>query len=528
MRKTAILLLAGLMISGTASQVQAAGTGEGAGYGYEEILDRYKEGSERHSAQEGYQEEFSALVNQNFDQLGYCFTDLNGDGIQELLLGSVNQEGDSCGTFYDLYAFSEGMAVQAASGVERQMYYLCGDGMVRQHNMGGAYLSYDLFFQFISPHLSIVDTVIYDAFTDGENPYFYSAGYPEENSHTPISEETAKELIGRYPPQKIDYIPIAQWGGNGQAGTAATGQVSLDASDYFRDYSRLVNLLGMDAAQSWQFGGGNSFSYEKEGFSLEWLEDGVSKPIFSMKNTGVNQVSLYGVYVGDSALDLDEKLLENGWVSDFKSEDCWYYCSLQEGDTFYQEVRIGDNEQVESWYLCNWPQGEGFSAIYDQLRAGTWTEPMGAAAVIPDATLRSYILERYDGNQDGYLSLEERNNVTEIIVDDYQNITSVRGIEYFPNLEKLMCDRNKIRTMDVSFNPKLSILTFNGNQVSQINLSNNLNLTELYCSDNRLTQLDVSHNPELVALVCDHNQLTELNTQNNVNLKILEHGHNNF
>ena len=532
-RIAVMLFAAALGLPGTVVRAEALDTAEGTQEeqtaGYEDILDRYKEGRAEHIEQgKNLSDEFSYLVNENFDDLGYCFLDLNGDGIWELLVGNVNQDGEeNLGAVYDLYTLVDQTAVQMGKSQERSMFYLCDDGTLRQDNVGGALISYTLFYRFTVPELSLIEAVIYDAFTDPENPYFYSTELPDPKDYTPISQETAEELIAERALRKIEYVPITSWREDGvdqeeETEGTDTAKVTVDISAYFQGYRQLVDLLQMDPAEDWQFGGVNSSSYGKDGFRLLW-NDGGNQPVFSMKNEGNGQVTLYGVRVGDSILDLDEKLLENGWSSDYKADDSWYYCSLQEGDTLYQEVTVDENNQVVSWYLCNWPQGEGFGSIYDQLRAGTWTEPMGAAAVVPDASLRSYILGRYDTDQDGYLSAQERDSVTEIIVDDYYNITSMRGIEYFPNLEKLMCDKNMIRSLDVSYNPKLSILTFNDNQVSQINLTNNSGLTELYCKNNRLTSLDVSRNPELIALVCTHNQLTEVDTRNNLKLEILEY-----
>lgn len=307
----------------------------------------------------------------------------------------------------------------------------------------------------------------------------------------------------------------------------APAEGPTEISAYFQMYTSLVDALGMTSSDDWQYLGAGFVTYRAGDFMLAWNQ-GNGKSMFSMENNGSNQVSLYGIYTGDSILNLDDRLLGSGWVSGYKTEGCWYYYSWQNGDTFYLEARFDDAEAVTSWYLCNWPQGDGYSTIYDQLLSGAWTEPVGAAAIVPDGTLRAYILQRYDANGDGYLSEEERNAVTEILVDKYHDISSMKGIEYFPNLEKLMCDENMIRELDVRFNPNLRILTFNSNRVSQIDLTQNTKLTELYCSDNQLTQLDVSRNPELIALVCDYNQLTGLNTQNNLKLQILEYGHNLF
>ena len=56
----------------------------------------------------------------------------------------------------------------------------------------------------------------------------------------------------------------------------------------------------------------------------------------------------------------------------------------------------------------------------------------------PDDAFWSYLLKYVDKNRNGTLSQEERYAVTEIDVNN-KNITSLKGIEFFPNLKKLVC-----------------------------------------------------------------------------------------
>ena len=141
---------------------------------------------------------------------------------------------------------------------------------------------------------------------------------------------------------------------------------------------------------------------------------------------------------------------------------------------------------------------------------------------IPDEIFRNYLFAAFDSNADGWLSDEERAQVTEIIVDDYGVIESVEGIALFPHLQILMCDSNQISRIDVTQNPELEVLTFNHNKVSSIDLSQNPMLAELYCADNQLTTLDVGRNPRLGYLDCSNNPLTLLDISNNYELDMLK------
>ena len=143
----------------------------------------------------------------------------------------------------------------------------------------------------------------------------------------------------------------------------------------------------MSSSDDWQYWAPGSLRTGRE--ILCWRGIRKRKKQVQHENNGSDQVSLYGIYTGDSILNLDDRMLGSGWVSGYKTEGCWYYYSWQNGDTFYLEARFDDAEAVTSWYLCNWPQGDGYSTIYDQLLSGAWTEPVGAAAIVPDGTLRA-------------------------------------------------------------------------------------------------------------------------------------------
>ena len=135
-------------------------------------------------------------------------------------------------------------------------------------------------------------------------------------------------------------------------------------------------------------------------------------------------------------------------------------------------------------------------------------------------------IHRHDTNVDGYLSKQERDNVTEMNLGPNfyglgRNIESLKGIEYFPKLELLECSYNKITELNTSSNSELKILTCSHNQLTQLNVSGNDALTTLSCGDNQLTALEVRSNPNLTLLDCYNNQLTSLDLSNNGKLMSL-------
>lgn len=79
-------------------------------------------------------------------------------------------------------------------------------------------------------------------------------------------------------------------------------------------------------------------------------------------------------------------------------------------------------------------------------------------------------------------------------------ITSLKGIEYFPELKQVCCYNNEL---------------------TEVDLSKNLDLRKFECAHNKLKTIDVSHNHALEGLGCSHNQLTEIDVSNNPELKNL-------
>ncbi len=165
----------------------------------------------------------------------------------------------------------------------------------------------------------------------------------------------------------------------------------------------------------------------------------------------------------------------------------------------------------------------------------------------PDSSFRDYVIRNIDHDSNNFLSAEEITAVTWIDCsgngEDRGSIVSLQGIELFPNLELLDCSYNRIRTLDVSNNPKLKTLDCSINQLTgyldvtsnpaletlwcysnwleDVDLGNNENLIELWCNDNQLMALDISGLPGLKVLWCDANKLTELDTTGNPALEIL-------
>ena len=199
------------------------------------------------------------------------------------------------------------------------------------------------------------------------------------------------------------------------------------------------------------------------------------------------------------------------------------------------KVNAGVN-QVTYTYDC----GKGFSKPFT---LNVEVVPDGSIAInasnFPDPVFREYLRNAYhydssvklDQNGDGIFSEEERNAVTDIsVTDGYkgQKLTSLQGIDFFPNLDLLSCARNQLTELDVSKNTKLTWLGCSGNQLTELDVSKNTALKMLNCRKTQLTELDVSKNTVLEELYCDYNQLTSLDVSKNTALDWLTCEQNNL
>jgi len=132
----------------------------------------------------------------------------------------------------------------------------------------------------------------------------------------------------------------------------------------------------------------------------------------------------------------------------------------------------------------------------------------------PDPSFYTYIRFHCDKDEDRYLSVSEIAAVVEMNVRNL-GIESLEGIEFFSEIEVLLCENNAIRALDLRNNTKLTDLRCDDNRLSSLNISNSPELTTLFCRNNQLTVLDIRNNPLLDWFSCWGNSLQELDLSNN-------------
>lgn len=174
-------------------------------------------------------------------------------------------------------------------------------------------------------------------------------------------------------------------------------------------------------------------------------------------------------------------------------------------------ARIDQGTDLPGYFTMKVPAPEGLDII---------------EANFPDENFRSWLLAQ-DYGSDGVLTDEELENIKSMDVGN-KNIQSLKGLEFFTALTKLVCNNNQLTFLDMSQNLALDTLACYNNQLSMLNVTQNEALKVLSCYNNQLTALDVTHNTALEMLSCYSNQLTAIDLSYNTALVSLSCYNNKF
>ncbi len=217
--------------------------------------------------------------------------------------------------------------------------------------------------------------------------------------------------------------------------------------------------------------------------------------------------------------------------------------------------RIGESFFYESQNVCetdpnkilnintpeNFPDPNFRAAVEDFMGVGSGGEFTAADASIKEGTLDCENrgiqdmtgLERFPAipglvcgrNSISNLDVSYNTSLTILICDSLDNLTNI-DLSQNTALESLNCGFNDLTSLDVSHNTALVNLECYYNQISSLDVSRNATLESLVCYNNKLTSLDVSNNPGLHELGCDHNRLSSLDVTHNTVLTKLTCGDN--
>ncbi len=197
--------------AGAAPAVQSADSAPGA---YAGILDAYYTAVTQ-------QPEFSALpAGVNFDlypficqnSLGFCYYDVNSDGVQELLIGPVGPDYSSAWIF-DAYTVADGQCITLFQGYERNYLVLLSDGTLVNRSSSGASVNSDVFSHLEGGALVPFYSLIVNSTVNVDNPYFVSNGgdmNSDPATWQSISQQEYEQISAAYEAQTVtlDYTPI--------------------------------------------------------------------------------------------------------------------------------------------------------------------------------------------------------------------------------------------------------------------------------------------------------------------------------
>jgi hypothetical protein len=116
-------------------------------------------------------------------------------------------------------------------------------------------------------------------------------------------------------------------------------------------------------------------------------------------------------------------------------------------------------------------------------------------------------------------------NVTGIMTGGNISLTAIET-RWMPSLQYLLCEDEKLTSVDVTRNRALKVLNLRSNDLPDIDLQKNRMLTHIDAGYNRLGTLNVSKNLSLIELSCVVNNLADLDVSNNKMLKIMSVGNN--
>ena len=143
----------------------------------------------------------------DYEVIGYMYKDLDGDGIDELLLGENSRDGtpgwDSI--IYNIFTLKDGELFPVAYGEERHRLYLCEDGTIAvEGSSGAAYTSLE-YFRYSDGELSIIESCFSTEAAGSQIAWHHSFDEAYMGEATDISKEEAWELIDSHVYQKLDF-----------------------------------------------------------------------------------------------------------------------------------------------------------------------------------------------------------------------------------------------------------------------------------------------------------------------------------
>lgn len=131
------------------------------------------------------------------------------------------------------------------------------------------------------------------------------------------------------------------------------------------------------------------------------------------------------------------------------------------------------------------------------------------------------ILHKLDCGNNKLKTIDVSKNTAIYYLECYNNSIEMLDLNKNKELYLLNCRNNNIKELDLNQNINLSVLLCESNQLKKLDLKQNMSLTRVMCEENQLELLDISNCSGLIFLYCGENQLELLDVSNNITLQAL-------
>ena len=138
-----------------------------------------------------------------YDYSGFYLKDLDGDGTEELLLGS-NGNG-AWRVIYMIYTIQDGKLEMVCSGGERHYYRLCVDDYIFEESSGGVASGSEAYYRFENGKLVLVEGIVLDAFYNEENPWYLCNETLDAATGVSITYEQIEAIKNKYTTIPIEF-----------------------------------------------------------------------------------------------------------------------------------------------------------------------------------------------------------------------------------------------------------------------------------------------------------------------------------
>ncbi len=134
--------------------------------------------------------------------VGYFLTDVDYDGIKELMIGNVENQG----LMYDFYTLHGNVPVQLACSSSEKEYYYCVGHEVKLEDRSGSEGTVYGYYVLQDGAMENIEFLHYD-----ESLGLWACEYASGERIDWIGRETMEEISRHYVTEKIDYLPFTAW-----------------------------------------------------------------------------------------------------------------------------------------------------------------------------------------------------------------------------------------------------------------------------------------------------------------------------